>query len=291
MLKLVYYTDRYQTKLVDHLVYPGGEVSLKTDIAELDGLHEAFIDARIENSDDFFALALLKDVLDSYNIKTIDLKLDYVPYARQDRVIPDKVGNQALSIKVFANMLNALNFTNVSIADPHSTVTPALINNCIVYDRSNFIDPLISPFIRKGEKVVLFAPDVGAIKSVGEIAEKYDLPWTFAIKKRDPETGYLKIVNIPDIEILHNAHVVVLDDIADGSMTFNLLSQYIKSEMECIPLSKTLYVTHGIFSKGLGELLTNYDTVATYNLFDKYYDLRKDVPYISTGSLKVFGKW
>lgn len=273
---------------ISTMVYPGGEVSISQYIPYLQDHIEVV--ACIEKSDDFFALALLKNILDRDHTD-IDLELSYVPYARQDRFIENSAGNQALSIKVFADMLNALKFNKVTIVDPHSTVTPALINNCVVKSRLKCVE-LYLETIRNlsGDNMVLVAPDVGAIKSVEEIASRMKLPWTFAIKKRDPVTGYLKIVDIPNIEILDGSHMIVLDDIADGSMTFNLLVEYIKQRTDAIPLSKTLYVTHGIFSKGLDELLTNYDTVATYNLFDKYYGLRKDVNSTKTNSLTIFNR-
>jgi len=263
---------------VPYIVYPGGEISINDRFVPIyteDGPVNVF--AKIESSNDFFSLALLKDILDRYGIKHIDLELSYVPYARQDRVIYGKGGNQALSIKVFANLLNSLNFSNVYIADPHSAVTPALINNCNVIDRKFLVSSLIENIKSCHDNIVLVAPDVGALKSVQEIAEHFKLDYTFAIKKRNPENGHLKIVDIPNIEILKDAYMLVLDDIADGGMTFNLLAQYIDRHPNSVPFRKTLYVTHGIFSKGLDEILKHYDEVITYNLFDAYSDLRKDI--------------
>jgi len=42
------------------------------------------------------------------------------------------VKGEALSVKVFAGLINNLNLTSVTIFDPHSEVISALLNNCLV---------------------------------------------------------------------------------------------------------------------------------------------------------------
>ena len=71
---------------------------------------------------------LIKDALEIKGIKRFDLIMPYIPYARQDRVCAQ---GESFSLKIFANMLNAVNFENVYVLDAHSDVSVSLINNCI----------------------------------------------------------------------------------------------------------------------------------------------------------------
>lgn len=59
-----------------------------------------------------------------------ELILPCVPGARQDRLNPS--GDQLFTIKSIARDLNARRFPSVTILDPHSDVTPALIERCRV---------------------------------------------------------------------------------------------------------------------------------------------------------------
>ena len=58
------------------------------------------------------------------HVKTINLFLPYFPGARQDRVM---VAGESLTVKVYANLINDLKLNKVTIFDPHSDVTPALL--------------------------------------------------------------------------------------------------------------------------------------------------------------------
>lgn len=76
---------------------------------------------------DIMSLALIKDAIDRVmpNSK-VHLKLPYLPYARQDRVMNN---SESLAVAVFCKALNTLSFESVTVTDCHSDVGLALINN------------------------------------------------------------------------------------------------------------------------------------------------------------------
>ena len=111
---------------VEQFTFPGGEVGVKLS-SSVRGLKTLTIKAWLKNSEDVMALLMTVDAMRRQNsLVDINLILAYVPYARQDRVCND---GEALSISVFAQLINSCDFRVVIITDPHSDVTPALIKN------------------------------------------------------------------------------------------------------------------------------------------------------------------
>ena len=109
--------------------FPGGEPHIKIT-SDVSG--DVIITHRIRSFNDFGTVFLAIDALKRMDCKDISLMLPYFPAARQDRVM---VKGEPLTVKVFANMINAFNLKNVYIFDPHSEVTPALLNNCkVIYN-------------------------------------------------------------------------------------------------------------------------------------------------------------
>ena len=111
-----------------YTLFNGGEVNIKLPekfiTANADTVH---VVCSLQNSNEVMALCMLVDALKRSNPHAVYcLALGYTPYARQDRVCNP---GEALSIKVFANMINGLGFDEVCLIDPHSDVTGALINN------------------------------------------------------------------------------------------------------------------------------------------------------------------
>ena len=188
-----------------------------------------------------------------------DLDLPYIPYSRQDRVCA--VGD-AFGLKVFADQLNSLNFRYVIIFDAHSDVSPALINNCINREVKNLF--VLNPeFISKYSHLV--APDAGAYKKVNSIASHFNLPVIPALKTRDTATGRLSNTVVVTEGIENPTRLLVIDDLVDAGGTFLALGAKLKQAFPHTPID--LYVSHGIFAKGLNGLDKYYDNIYCYNLF------------------------
>lgn len=251
-------------------VFNGGEVQVKFKFLTEHFLtgKEKVIVAQIQNSEDFFCLALIQDALKNISKDKITLFLSYVPYARQDRIC-DK--GEAFSLKVFANLLNSLNFEQIYILDPHSDVTPALINNVKTISQFEIVNNW-PDLINIARNCTLISPDAGSNKKIFNLAKFFEKSeFIRADKLRDMSTGKIKetIVYCDDFG---GKDVIVFDDICDGGATFIELAKVCKKK-NCGKFY--LYVTHGIFSKGLDYLLYNgVDNIFFTNSFKDIDDKR-----------------
>lgn len=216
------------------------------------------ITANLTDSDKNFELALLVDAFRrmSPDVK-INLVMPYLPYARQDRVMTP---GESLAVKVMANFINSLNFNSVEVWDCHSDVGLALL------DRVTNIGPekLLQKFSDISfQHTILVAPDAGAIKKVSKVAKNFNLKMISAGKSRDVNTGAIT-GTIVYSENLGDTNLLMVDDLSDGGATFI----YLAKELRKITTGKiNLYVTHGIFSKGLDVFNGVIDHIYTANPF------------------------
>lgn len=240
--------------------FPGGELHI-TDQWTKNGLilQDNTVLCRICNSEDLMKLCLFTDAFKRATGRMpCRLVLPYIPYARQDRVANF---GEALSIKVFANILNSLGYRQVFVLDPHSDVCTALIENVKILPQWDIFSDSIM------EGVDLISPDAGALKKIYKLQEAVkargiDVPVRTATKHRDTQTGYISNTTLDGEPI--NKTCVVVDDICDGGGTFLALSKVLQEQYDkCI-----LMVTHGIFSKGLEELSKVYDRILATNSFN-----------------------
>lgn len=281
MIKVYQLIDRGLRPLeYETFVFNGGEVQVKFKFLTenyLIGKGKVIV-AQIQNSEDFFRLALIKNALENISKDKIALFLSYIPYARQDRIC-DK--GEAFSLKVFTSLLNSLNFDSVYVLDPHSDVAPALINNVKIIPQLDIVNSW-PDLINLARNCVLISPDSGANKKTMKLAQFFQHDnFVRADKLRDLSTGKITetIVYCDDFK---GKDVIVFDDIADGGATFIELAKVCKKK-NCGKFY--LFVTHGIFSKGLDYLLYNgVDNIFFTNSFKdiddnrfKYFDVLKIV--------------
>lgn len=185
------------------------------------------------------------------------LVLPYVPGARQDRINP--TGDILFTAKSVAKMINERNFSRVIVLDPHSAVTPALIDRCKVFPLNKVFQPmLVRDRLRESGFDTfngIIAPDAGAGHRANEVASIFGLPVYQASKHRDVSTGKLSgfSIDVPP------GHYLVVDDICDGGGTFAGLGEKIKER----GATADLYVSHGIFSKGTDMLKQHYQNIYT----------------------------
>lgn len=213
---------------------------------------------------DIFALALVKDALDRLGVKDVRLSLMYIPFARADRVFCEG-GSHAL--KVFCNILNTLNFSKVFVADPHSDVSTALINNAeVMHQKDCFLSVL--PNIEKITKdFVLCAPDFGATKKIRDVAVAVNkLDFIQGTKIRDVSTGQIVACDVL-CDDLQGKDVVIVDDICDGGASFIHLADKLK-EKNCGKI--ILFTTHGIYAKTFEVFKDKIDGIFCYNLVADY---------------------
>ena len=166
------------------------------------------LDLIYESNEDLFDIAIIKKWFDDNTINgaNLDLVMPFCPYGQMDR----KIEGSMFSFKYFAQFINSLNFTTVTIYDPHSNVMPALLNHCIVkYPMHG---------ICLTDYDIMFCPDNGAAKKYSEI---YDYACCFGNKKRNLETGeIIKYEVLADKEDIEGKSILIRDDLVMGGRTF-----------------------------------------------------------------------
>jgi len=259
--------DTIELPITKNILFPGGEVGIQLDDFNLKyrytkAAYQTII-ARIMDSNDILRLLNVVDALRRENDTPIRLFMPYVPYSRQDRACNT---GEAFSLKVFAKLINSQNFEKVTICDPHSDVVPAVFENIEVISQLAIINNFAEfhGMIAKG--ATLISPDAGANKKTSNLAAHFGhSSFLRADKLRDLQTGNIKetIVYADD---LTGQTVVIVDDICDGGRTFIELAKVLKDKKAA---KVVLYVTHGIFSKGVKPLFQGgIDEIYTTNAYN-----------------------
>ena len=157
-----------------------------------------------DNDAEIFTLNCLVDAIRDAkgNNVNIELRMPYIPHARQDR----KVSGRFFTLKTFAKMINQMNFSKVVVLDPHSDVSTALIDRC--YEMLKPIE-----LLKVKEGTVLMYPDAGAAKKY-----KADNTCIIGNKHRNSEG------RIDSYELLNfvegTKSVCIVDDICSFGNTF-----------------------------------------------------------------------
>ncbi|MEO0413632.1 MAG: ribose-phosphate diphosphokinase, partial [Verrucomicrobiota bacterium] len=214
--------------------------------------------AFLTSSDEILKLMMVTDAIRRANSSAkIRLEIPYLPYARQDRVCNP---GEALGVRVIADLINRLNFEQVVLFDPHSDVAGALIERVSIRSQEDLVRPLVPLFSEV--LPILIAPDAGAEKKVLKVAQMMDdqtgviVEVLCASKRRDTRTGQISETTLHGS--VEGRPVLIIDDICDGGRTFIELAKVLKRQGAT---QIYLYVTHGIFSKGLEVLEPYFDRV------------------------------
>ncbi len=227
----------------ESFVFSGGEVYVKV----LECFVNAHVKAILRNTQDLVELLMLCDALKRMG-KTIQrIDIPYLPYARQDRVCNT---GEALSLKVMCDLINSIGAKQVTVLDIHSDVTLALLNNVKNYEPASFglLDII-------GSKLII-CPDAGAEKRI----QKLKKPYVMATKVRDVATGEIKQTSLHGS--VKDRDCIIVDDICDRGRTFTELAKVLRTaEARTVDL----YVTHGIFAKGMGVFTKLIDQIFHYD--------------------------
>lgn len=227
--------------------FPDGTLLLKEDIPiNFVDYREATIEWLFEDNEELVALIYLAKHLRSHGLNNLYLKMPYIPNARQDRV---KNAEDVFTLKYFAEIMNYLDFDSVTVLDPHSSVSEALINNIIISSPEKLIYKVISKI---GEDdLTMFYPDEGAMKRYSAM---FDLPYAFGIKKRDWETGQINGLEVSGmVEFIKGRKLLIVDDISSRGGTFYYSAKRLK---ELGAKEVYLYVSHCENTILEGDVLT-----------------------------------
>jgi ribose-phosphate pyrophosphokinase len=252
--------------------FPGGEVQLEFPDLPDCLLLDVLVAARVQSSDDLIRLVLATEVIRRFQVSgSRRLFLPYLPYARQDRVMDRR---QAFSLKPIAAIINSLGYDQVVTCDLHSPVSAALIENVAEIVQADVVERFtaLRNWIAKNKPVVV-SPDAGASKKTLETVRRFaargcPLAFLQATKVRSVATGEITETRVEGEMAESGWTALILDDICDGGRTFIELAKALRQKGASRVF---LYVTHGIFSKGIGVFDGLIDGVFTTDSFRTSY--------------------
>lgn len=234
-------------EIVDIDSFPDGTILMKPIFKEADGNHIVW---RYENDREFLALIYLvkhvRHVIDRHS--DIYLYMPYIPNARMDRV---KNPEDVFTLKYFAELLNSLKLDHITVLDPHSSVSEALINNLDVVNATPYFLKTLVKLSASGVKnCIAFYPDEGAMKRYSGLI---NLPYAFGIKRRNWETGKIEGLDVAGaVDQIADKDILIVDDICSRGGTFYHSAKKLK---ELGAKDIYLYVSHCENTVLEGELL------------------------------------
>ena len=198
-----------------------------------------------DNDAELFALyCITRDIQNRMPHAKNILNMPYIPHARQDR----NVSNRLFTLKSFAEIINSLNFSIVVVLDPHSDVSTALLDRCLI----NYEDAL-NYEATEGAEAIMF-PDAGAAKKYSRCG----LPEIIGNKRRNAE-GRIESYDIMGFDE-GTKRVVIRDDICSYGGTFVAAAKALRERgVEHI----TLIVSHCENNILKGEVFDYIDKVIT----------------------------
>ncbi|MCP4261270.1 MAG: ribose-phosphate pyrophosphokinase [Planctomycetes bacterium] len=260
----------------EEFTFPGGEVQVTWPVGSLRGANRIQLVASLTNSNDILAMIMGVDAIRraTFHQPAIELIIPYFPYARQDRVC---VEGQSLSAAVMASLINNLQCERVTICDPHSDVTGALINNVNIVSQAD-IARRNKKFRRNlyRRDTIIVAPDAGASKKAEMVASACErgTPVVQAFKHRDLKTGNITQTTL--MGSVKGKRCVIVDDICDGGRTFVELAKVLRDGGAT---HVDLFVTHGIFSKGLSVFDGLINHIFTTDSLPQRHDVPADITF------------
>lgn len=248
-------------KQVDLNYFPDGTFLIK----EKAPMEPVTLTWLFENNEEMLALYFITKHLQSKGVEKINLKMPYIPNARQDRV---KVAEDVFTLKYFAELINGLKFHKVTVLDPHSYVSEALFEHIEIQTPKKYVGKVLDRIVT--DKLMLFFPDEGAMKRYSNM---FALPYAFGMKKRDWATGQIKGLDVTgQTEVIPGSTVLIVDDICSKGGTFYHSAKALK---ELGAKEVYLYISHCENSIFEGELLKSnlIDRVFTTNsIFTKEHE-------------------
>ncbi len=247
------------------LVFSDGQPHLKLDVESAEKADKKVplrILCRLATPADLLLALYAKNALDYLEFEHVELHVSYLLAARMDRVMQP---GEPFSLKVIGGLLNSAGFKKVKVFDPHSEVTPAVIDHCYSVTNHTFVKDALDHYFtaHPGTKdFCLVSPDAGALKKIHGLARFLNIENVVeCMKERDVKTGALTHFKTTT-ENLTGTTCFIVDDLCDGGGTFIGTAQMLREKGAA---KIVLIVSHGIFSKGTS--FAGIDAVYTTDSF------------------------
>jgi ribose-phosphate pyrophosphokinase len=208
-------------RILDFKSFPNGETKVDNEqlVKYMSGINQIMF--KYENDSDLLKLMFVKRFLDSYNKRSF-LIIVYMPYSRMDR----QEGMTAFTLKYISEFINQLDFEKVTIVEPHSDVTAALINKSYaIYPTIDLLEDVVKQVGFNKETDYLMFPDAGAQKRYNQIK---DYKTVVGFKHRNFKTGKIESLEIVGNSNLQGKKVIILDDLCSYGGTFMLSGKKLK---------------------------------------------------------------
>lgn len=253
-------------KIVEINKFPDGTPRINLDVDEFDAclFNWIRIDWKYENDSEMFYLMLIKRHLEKHfpSATDIELFLPYVPNARMDRT---KNTDEVFTLKYFCDFINSLGFSNVYVLDPHSDVSVALLNRCVVLTPEKYIRDVFRS-MEVTSNVVLYFPDSSAAKRYSELFP--DISYCYGEKKRDWKTGKILGLDVRTNGIdLSGKTILMIDDIISYGGSLFYSAEELKKYN---PYKIYAYATHtenSVLDKEKGTLIKALENNTVERLF------------------------
>ena len=257
-----------KTRFRNGEAYSGGEVLMKMTRDP-----PANVLARVHNSNELMRLLHYLHGAPTGSVQTVCIP--YLPYARQDRPTDKGTHN---AVEVLGSLLATTGVSNFLTFDVHSSASVTAFAKAGLTLESRPSNVLIDGYLAELEsrgiidrsKVALVVPDKG-----GKAREKeqqaalasgraIEVPIVHCDKVRDLSGRITNIsleTDTSPAELAPGTAIFIVDDICDGGATFEGAARVLKENYPNVASECTmhLWVTHGIFSRGLDSLLTTGD--------------------------------
>lgn len=261
----------------NYFVFSGGEPHLSIPTIEGD----VYIEAIINDWNEFGKLLLLLNCLNNQtSVTSVHLYVPYFPGARQDR---NPGGNTPLTVAVYANAIadnltRHIEETYLYMFDIHSSAALKIVGDALSpfhggREPMNIEVDRLNKYEFDSDIDLIIAPDHGAVGRATCFRDTHfpGVPVVYAEKTRNFDTGNITGYSLPELPMFFKA--LVVDDICDGGRTFNELAkawwdEVIRQRDAGRPIlghqpTIQLYVSHGIFSRGVSNIDSLYSKIYT----------------------------
>lgn len=222
-----------------------------------------------EDDSEIFDLMVIKNEIDEKSNSVVSLDIKYMPYSRMDR----ENENYVFTLKYLSRFINSLNFDTVSILEPHSDVTCALLNRSVSESYTyKFVTKIMMDSVKSITDFVLYFPDAGAQKRYSGM---FKVPNLVGFKERDFKTGEITSLQVVG-EIDTSKTVIIVDDLCSKGGTFIQSASKLK---ELGYQDIYLYVTHCENTIYDGDIFkTDYikHVYTTDSIFKSYNEQKTD---------------
>ncbi|WCF11706.1 ribose-phosphate pyrophosphokinase (plasmid) [Paenibacillus thiaminolyticus] len=223
---------------------------------------EVTLTLKYESDGDLLKLLFVKDFLDNH-VNRVSLEIMYMPYSRMDRA---ENTTDVFTLKSVARFINQMDFTSVLIIEPHSDVTPALIDRSrVTYPTLSFLETVLDAIRFDKDRDYIYFPDAGAAKRYGKGKEIKKIMQLVGHKSRNWETGELdKLDVVGDIQ-KDGFKVLIIDDLCSYGGTFRWGAAKLREKGASEVYLLVTHCENSIYEKGLlhSGLITEVFTTNT----------------------------